>query len=298
MSSPKLPPALMPDRTRVGGLPLMIDLMARSTQSVGVPSTAKRRGLILRMRSGRRSVSEWLAPLCSCSGATTQTSGQSWRATFSRRRSPGALMPSSFEIRMRAEPRSIGRSNIAADHLHPSHIGPQRLGHGNGAVLPLIIFEDGDQRAPDSEPRSVERVHEARPLPVLRPEARLHAPRLEVAAIGAARDLAVGSLARQPDLDVVGLARGEPHIAGAEQHHPVGKAEALQHRLGAGRHALMLLARAVGMRDRDQLDLAELVLADHAARVLAGGAGLRAEAWRPRGEAERQLLLLDDAVHR
>ena len=36
--------------------------------------------------------------------------------------------------------------------------------------------------------------------------------------------------------------------------------------------------------DRDELDLGELVLADHAARVLAGGAGLGAEARRAGGE--------------
>src|SRR6185312_17358323 len=97
--------------------------------------------------------------------------------------------------------------------------------------------------------------------PLLRAEAAIHPARLEVAAIGAARNLAIGLLPGQPDLDVVGLARGEAHVAGAEKHDPVGEPEALQHGLGACRHALMLLARALGMRDRDELDLAELVLA-------------------------------------
>ena len=49
----------------------------------------------------------------------------------------------------------------------------------------------------------------------------------------------------------------------------VGKAEALQHFLGAGRHALVLGEALLGRGDGDQLDLGELVLADHAARVLA-----------------------------
>ena len=55
-------------------------------------------------------------------------------------------------------------------------------------------------------------------------------------------------------------------------------------------------ARRVTFRrgDRDQLDLVELVLAEHAARVAAGRARLGAEARRQRGEAERQLGLVED----
>src|SRR5215469_7111106 len=134
---------------------------------------------------------------------------------------PGALMPSSFEMRMRAADRSIGRSNISADRLHPAHIGLQRVGHGDAAILLLIILQDGDEGAADGDARAVERMDEARPLPLLRAKAPIHAPRLEVAAIGAARDLAIGLLSRQPYLDVVGLARGETHIAGAEQHDAI-----------------------------------------------------------------------------
>src|SRR5438270_13860455 len=101
------------------------------------------------MRSGRRSVSEWPAPLCSCSGATTQTSLQTERATSSKVRSPVASIPSSFERRMRAFARSIGRSNIGADDLESAHIGTQRLGHDDRAVALLIILEHGNQRAAD-----------------------------------------------------------------------------------------------------------------------------------------------------
>ena len=49
-------------------------------------------------------------------------------------------------------------------------------------------------------------------------DARVHPPRLEVAADRAGRDLAEGLLARHPDLDVVGLLGGEAHVAGAERH--------------------------------------------------------------------------------
>src|SRR5471032_2562516 len=147
----------MPDKTIVGGFFFMTCLMACSTQSVGVPSIAKRLARSLRMRSVRRSVSEWLAPLCSCSGATTQTSGQRERATFSSSRMPGAPIPSSFEMRMREFPRSIGRSNMAGDDLEPAHVGAQRLRHCDAAVRLLVVLQDRDQRAPDGEPGAVQR---------------------------------------------------------------------------------------------------------------------------------------------
>ena len=71
------------------------------------------------------------------------------------------------------------------------------------------------------------------PLPPLGAVAGVHAPRLEIAAHRAGRDLAIGVLAGQPDLDVVGLLRGEAHVAGAQHHGAVGEPEALQHLLGA-----------------------------------------------------------------
>ena len=58
----------------------------------------------------------------------------------------------------------------------------------------------------------------------------------------------------------------------------------------------MLGVAFVGPRDRDQLDLLELVLADHAARVLAVAAGLGAEAGRVRGQPHRQRVVVDDLV--
>ena len=55
--------------------------------------------------------------------------------------------------------------------------------------------------------------------------------------------------------------------------------------------SLRLLRRG----DRDQLDLGELVLADHAARVLAGRARFGAEARRAGGEPHRELVgFIDD----
>src|SRR5258708_5113464 len=221
------------------------------------------------MRSGRRSVREWPAPLCSCSGATTQTSPHSERATVSSRLKPGASMPSSFEMRMRACVRSIGSSNIGADDVQAAHIGSQRLGYGHPAIALLIIFEHRDQSASDRQARAVEGVDEASSLAFLRPKTRLPAATLELAPLRAARDLAIGLLPREPDLDVIGLPPGEPHVAGAQQHDAIGEAEPLQDFFSAGGHALMLLVRAVRVGDRDEFNFLELMLADHPARLLS-----------------------------
>ena len=126
---------------------------------------------------------------------------------------------------------------------------------------------------------------EARRPAVLRLVAGIHAARLEIAADRAGRDLAIGVLAGKPDLDVVGLARREAHVAGAERDGAEGQIETLQHLLGAARHALMFVRRLLRRGDRDELDLGELMLADHAARVAARRARLGAEARRPGREA-------------
>src|SRR5260370_28692156 len=116
-------------------------------------------------------------------------------------------MPSSFEIRIRHLSRSIGLSAIASDHLLPAHIGLERLGDRDGAVVALKVLEDRDHRAADRQTRAVEGVHRLRPLAFRRTVARLHALRLERAAIRTAGNLAIGALAWQPNLQVVGLLR-------------------------------------------------------------------------------------------
>src|SRR6266568_5032382 len=161
------------------------------------------------MRSGRRVVSEWLAPLCSCSGATTQTSSESSRAIFSSTWMPGEAMPSSLEIRIRHLASSMCRSAIVPNHFLTAHVGLQGLGDRNRAVMALEVLDDRDHRTADREGGAVQRVdrlqavHEAFALTAI---AGLHTTRLERPAIRAARDLAIGVLAGEPDLDVVGLA--------------------------------------------------------------------------------------------
>ena len=128
------------------------------------------------------------------------------------------------------------------------------------------------------------------------PPARLHAPRLEALAIAAGGDLAVLALARQPDLQVVGLGAAEADIARAQRHDAVRQPEPLQHLAGV---AGQFLQRRVGIPRPDhvhQLDLVELVLPDHAARVLAVGARLGTEAGRVGHEPQRQGVRFDDLL--
>src|SRR5262245_48531634 len=96
---------------------------------------------------------------------------------------------------------------------------------------------------------------------------RIHAAGLEITTGRTGRNFAEGVLAGKPDLDVIGLARAEAHVAGAERDGSERQAEPLQHLLGALRHALMLDVRAFIPGDRNELHLVELVLAQHSARV-------------------------------
>src|SRR5258708_17870189 len=112
-------------------------------------------------------------------------------------------MPSSLLMRMRAFAHSIGNLNTGFDRLAPAEIGPEGLRDLDAAIVALIVLHDRDQGAADRQAGTVEGMHEPGLLLARRAEARLHAPGLEVAAIGAARDLAVAVLAGQPNLDVV-----------------------------------------------------------------------------------------------
>ena len=120
--------------------------------------------------------------------------------------------------------------------------------------------------------------------------AGLHAAGLEVAAVGAGGNLAVLVLARHPDFEVVGLHGAEAHITGAQRQLAVRQLEQLQHALGVGGQAFQRCKRLAWLDDLHHLDLVELVLTDHAARVTARGAGFAAETWGVRHQLHWQLL--------
>src|SRR6516165_4312969 len=97
----------------------------------------------------------------------------------------------------------------------------------------------------------------------------LHAPCLEGLEIAARGDLTIALLRGQPRLEVISLGAAEPNVAGAQRHFTVPDRKTLQHRLGVRSE---FLERRIGIGrayDLHQLHLVELVIADHAARVLA-----------------------------
>src|SRR6185312_8761778 len=112
-------------------------------------------------------------------------------------------------------------SNCFLDLLHAAHIRHQHVRNANGAVRLLIVFHDRDQRAAHREAGTVQRVDEAFYLAILAAIARLHPPRLEVAAVGAGGNFAEAVLARQENFDVVSLLRRETHVASAERDDTV-----------------------------------------------------------------------------
>ena len=126
----------------------------------------------------------------------------------------------------------------------------------------------------------------------------LHSSGLEVREVAARGNLAVLRLARQPHFDIVRLARPEARVAGAQRDHPVGKPEFLQHRLGVPGQRFQRGGRVCRLHEVDELDLFELMLPDHAARVLPVTACLRAKAWRVRDEPAGKRFCIQDRLAR
>ena len=150
------------------GLAVLQQVLDGKQHAVGRRAFEGELGLSLtsRMRIGRDSDSEWPAPLWLTSGATTQTSLESWVAISISASRPGAWMPSSLVTRMRALARSAGFTcgQPGRDRVQPAHVGPQRLGDRHRAVLVLVVLQHRDQRAADGEARAVQRMDEARAL--------------------------------------------------------------------------------------------------------------------------------------
>src|SRR3546814_20195729 len=109
--------------------------------------------------------------------------------------------------------------------------------------------------------------------------------------LGTARNLAVAVLPRQPDFEVIGLARGKAHVAAAQQHLAVRQFERLEDLFGGARLAFELGVAVLGTDDRDELDLPELVLAAIAALVAPPRPGFGPAHGGERGLGDRQVGL-------
>src|SRR4029077_11624573 len=79
-------------------------------------------------------------------------------------------------------PRVCPASSRALNGLQAAHIALQHLRYRDRAALLLVRLHDGDERAPDRDAGAVERVHVAHLAGTLGTVARVHAPRLKLAA--------------------------------------------------------------------------------------------------------------------
>jgi len=74
---------------------------------------------------------------------------------------------------------------LATDFFFSAHVRLQLRRNGDAAIGLLIIFHHRHQGPPDGEPRPVQGVDKTRALTAPRSATRVHAPRLERAAVGA-----------------------------------------------------------------------------------------------------------------
>ena len=113
---------------------------------------------------------------------------------------------------------------------------------------------------------------------VLAPDPGVESPRLVVGRVRDRRHLAIAIVAREPDLDVVGLRGGLRHVACREDDDAVREPQLGHDLLGVGEQELVLVPRLLGQREAELLNLVELVDAEHASRVASGGSRLAAKA--------------------
>src|SRR5207302_2434244 len=139
------------------------------------------------------------------------------------------------------------RSARGRESFQSAEVWPDSSGEHDRTVRLLPVFQDGDHGTPDRQAAAVQRVHEARLLLRSRPEADLRTARLEIRERRARADLAVRLLARQPDLQVVRLLRGEPQVARAKRNHPVVEAQPTQRLLRIVDELLERIERALGL---------------------------------------------------
>src|SRR6266478_1296514 len=172
-----------------------------------------------------------------------------------------------------------------------SHVWAQDFRNQDRAVRLLIILHDSDPRAADGEPGTVQGVNEVTLAAALGLVANAGAAGLKRFAIRARGDLAEFVARGQPNFDVVGFRRGEPHVAGAEQHRAIVQAEFLENRFGVAHEGFVLFVAFFRMRELEKLDLLKLMLAEDAASVFSSGAGFGAEAGGPGSDVDGEFFL-------
>ena len=115
---------------------------------------------------------------------------------------------------------------LFANLLKPAHIVTQYLRYRDASIRLLKVFEDCHKRAANGQPGSIDGMDKLC-LRILLPDCALISnvgpPGLKSFKVATRGDLPIVVLRREPDFDVVGFCRREPHIAGAEYDDSVVK---------------------------------------------------------------------------
>ena len=127
-------------------------------------------------------------------------------------------------------------------------------------------------------------------------ETRFHTACLEIFAVGAAGNFAVGVLRRNPNFQVIGFGCTETHVAGTQSNHAVGQFQRFQNIFSMADHFFQRFVWFFWMNDLHHFHFVELVLANQTAHVFAVCARFGTETWRMRSQFQRQIAACHDAV--
>ena len=116
---------------------------------------------------------------------------------------------------------------MPVDDFLSAHVGSEDLGDRHGAVLVLVVLEDGDHGPWQGETGSVQGVDELALEVGLGPVLDPGPPGLEIREVAARGCLEPRILSGRVELQVVALGAREAHVPGAEQQDPVGESEAV-----------------------------------------------------------------------
>src|SRR5215207_7836906 len=96
---------------------------------------------------------------------------------------PLSLHDVTFSSYLQLPRRPLGSDLFLFDYIHTAHPGAEYSRHHDRTVGLLVVFHHRDQRARESESRSIECVQETSPASIHRAILNIRTPRLEVAYI-------------------------------------------------------------------------------------------------------------------
>ena len=185
---------------------------------------------------------------------------------------------------------------LLADDGIAVHVRDEGVWNFDGAIGLLVVLEDCEVGAAYGQAAAVDGVKEVGFFRAGGTVFNVCAAGLEGFEVGAGGDLAVEVLSGEPDFEVVGFGGGEAHVAGAEKHAAIREVEFFQDDFGVTGEGFVLFVRVFRPDEFYELYSLELMLADHAADVLAVGAGFATEAGSVGAEGDRELGLFEGLV--